>query len=250
MDSPDGESELRALVARALAAIDDDAPDYPEPLAALAGSPRWLAQLAQQPELGRALFAELRKLRPLTLWVRDRASVALAKKSAATLDGAVCSLLPGEPVPAPEGRECWLEVDAAEAESTLRTLPRGWGLILRGDLSEVSFAALRKLSPLRALGAVVQARPRPSEPAGHGSPSSETARLDLVIVQASAPIGDLPALSAHVEGARMLWSVDHPELRQLPPPRSPSIGVLCDGNHALAYALWLATVRLPPAPPR
>ncbi|MDB4985068.1 MAG: hypothetical protein JWN04_246 [Myxococcaceae bacterium] len=232
MSRPDSESAVRTLVERALLRIDDDAPDYGEPLLELAQSPAALAILGALPELGRPLFAELRKLRPLALWVRDSLELALAKKRDAVLDGAVCSIGAGSALLAPEGRECWLEVDAQAAESTLRGLPAGWGLIVIGDLSRVSFLALRKASPLRALGAALDGA------AGAACLLSE-ARLDLVIVREPGRPPDAAL------GARMLWSVHSPEQLRLAPEAAPSVGVLCDGNAALACALRLATMRQP-----
>jgi hypothetical protein len=221
-----GEAEVRALVEQALVAIDDDAPAYGEPLARLAGSPAALAILRAQPELARPLFVELRKLRPLTLWVHDRLELALAAKRDGVLDGAVCSLAPGTTLLRPEGRECWLETDALAAETTLRGLPPGWGLIVTGDLQAVSFQALRRASPLRALGALLR-----------DSALIPDTHLDLVIISDRAQVAD------ERRGARVLWSVQATDALQLPPEAAPSIGMICSAEHALACALRLATLR-------
>lgn len=231
----------RSLIERALTLIDDDAPDYGEPLQALT-EPPLLAHLRADPELGRALFVALRKLRPLSLWVRDHAEQALACKRDLSLDGAVCTLPEGGALPPPDGRECWLEVDAAHARQALATLPRGWGLVVTGALAQASFASLRRLSPLRALGAVVGRL-------AHG-PLPVDARLDLVIAPFGQLAGPQSNHGAHVHGARMLWSVESPEQLRLAPAGVPSMGFLCDGNDALLYALRLATVRLALVPPR
>ncbi|MDB4977229.1 MAG: hypothetical protein JWN48_5570 [Myxococcaceae bacterium] len=229
------DSAVRALVELALQRIDDDAPDYGEPLEALL-APAALAFLERTPELARPLFVELRKLRPLTLWVRDTVELALARKRDAVLDGAVCSLAPGTMLLQPEGRECWLEVDASAAESTLRGLPSGWGLVITGDLSRSSFPALRRASPLRALGAVLDGQPRPVD-----------ARLDLLIVRARS---ECPPRPTETSGTRVLWSVESAGALQLTPEFTPSIGVLCDGRAALAWALRLATLRTRGVPPQ
>lgn len=229
------EASVAALVALALRRIDEDAPHYGEPLRALT-APSALALLAGQPELSRPLFSELRKLRPLTLWVRDEVELALLAKRDAVLDGAVCSLPPGSALLRPDGRECWLMADAQTAESTLRALPAGWGLIVTGDLSSVSFAALRRASPLRALGAVLDGQPVPSQ-----------ARLDLLIVRAPA---ERPPPPTETSGTRVLWSVESPEALRLTPDFTPSIGVLCNAESAFGWALRLATLRSPCAPLR
>lgn len=230
------ETDVVTLVAGALAAIADDQPDYGARLSQLLESPHALSALARDPELGRALFVELRKLRPLSLWVRDEAASALALKRVASLDGAICRLGSGAQLPAPEGRECWLEVDAASAETTLRALPSGWGVIVTGDLEGLSFAGLRKAAPMRALGAVVD----------HATPALlevlRTARLDVVVVRAGTRLTHAPA-------ARTLWSVHSESELQLGDLPIASSGAVCAGKNALAWALMLATLRARPAGP-
>lgn len=225
------EIDVAQAVASALAAIADDQPDYRDRLCALAESPHALSELARDPELGRALFVELRKLRPLSLWVRDEATVALGAKRAASLDGAICRLPAGTQLPAPEGRECWLEVDAASAESTLRGLPSGWGVIVTGELAGLSFAGLRKAAPMRALGAVLD----------EGSPALlevlRAARLDVVVVRAGTR-------ASHAPAARTLWSVEAATELQLGELPTASAGAVCTGQNALAWALELATLRV------
>ena len=242
------EADVAGAVERALSAIENDSPDYAELLAELVDSPHALAVLARgtvarsraepphastsrEVELARALFAELRKLRPLSLWVRDEAACALATKRAASLDGAVCRLAPGEQLPPPEGRECWLEVDAAHAETTLRALPSGWGVIVTGELCSLSFAQLRKAAPLRALGAVLVEPPAPDL-----REALRAARLDLVVVRAGSEPGDAPA-------ARVLWSVHGPHEPQLGDLPIAAAGAVCDGKYALSWALRLASFR-------
>jgi hypothetical protein len=228
------EIDVDDAVARALAAIEDDLPDYAARLRELADSPRALAALGADPALGRALFVELRKLRPLSLWVRDHAARALAEKRAVSLDGAICRLAPGEQLPAPEGRECWLEVDAESAETTLRALPSGWGVIVTGDLSRLSFATLRKAAPMRALGAVLDdASPTLLE-------AVRAARLDVVVVRAGTQPDHAPA-------ARMLWAVHAPDELQLGALPIASSGAVCTGENALSWALSLASLRSRPA---
>jgi len=224
------EADVADTVLRALAAIADDAPDYGVLLARLVDSPPALRALAADPELGRALFVELRKLRPLSLWVRDQAGRALALKRAASLDGAICRLAAGEQLPPPEGRECWLEVDASNAETTLRALPSGWGVIVTGDLQALSFAALRKAAPLRALGAVLEA------PTPLLLEALRPARLDVLVVRAGSAPAQAPA-------ARWLWSVRELGELQLGAPPIASAGAVCDGKNALAWALSLASSR-------
>ena len=242
------EADVADTVERALCAIESDSPDYARLLAELLDSPHALAVLtrgtaagsrAEPPrastprelELGRALFVELRKLRPLSLWVRDDAACALATKRAASLDGAVCRLAPGEQLPPPEGRECWLEVDAAHAETTLRALPSGWGVIVTGELRGLSFTQLRKAAPLRALGAVLVEPPAPDL-----REALRAARLDLVVVRAGSEPGDAPA-------ARVLWSVHGPHEPQLGGLPIAAAGAVCDGKNALSWALRLASLR-------
>jgi hypothetical protein len=158
----------------------------------------------------------------------------------ASLDGAICRLLPGEQLPAPEGRECWLEVDAMSAETTLRALPSGWGVIVTGDLAQLSFADLRKAAPMRALGAVLD------DPAPSLLDVLRAARLDVVVVRA----GTRPD---HAPAARMLWALQAPDELQLGSLPIASSGAVCAGKNALAWALELATLRTRPAglsPPR
>jgi len=223
------EANLEARIDAALSAILDDSPDYARELDALAADPEALSRLAREPELARALFVELRKLRPTALWVRDRATVALTTKRDVCLDGAICRLAPKEQLPGPEGRECWLEVDSVSAESTLRGLPSGWGVLVAGDLSQVSFAALRRAAPLRALGVVL---------ADDTSVDSiePGARLDLMVARVGSLLPETPA-------ARVLWVSDTPDERQLLDRPIPSSGVVCRVPEARAWALRLASQR-------
>jgi hypothetical protein len=224
------ESDLETRLGRALSAILDDSPAYAAELTALADDPSMLAGMAAQPALVRPLLGELRKLRPVALWVRDGAAVALAQKRDLCLDGALCRLAPGEQLPVPEGRENWLEVDARSAESTLRALPSGWGVVVSGDLTQVSFTELRRAAPLRALGAVLgSADARTLEPG---------ARLDVVVA-------DVGADPFAVRAARVLWACEALDERQLLARPIPSSGVICHGTAALSWALRLASRRSP-----
>jgi len=243
------DAAVRACIERALVAIDEDLPDFRDPLFALAGSTFALAYLRSHPDLARPLFVELRKLRPLPLWVRDDVEPALVAKRDVVLDGAVCRVSTGTSVLKPEGRECWLEVDAQVAETTLRGLPGGWGLILDGDLTTLSLPALRKLAPLRAIGAVV-------------TDAQQTAdwlrgeRFDLVLPRRTEPARANvvePArfsLDARELGARVLWSVDDVDDLLRTPDAAPSVGVVCNAAAAQACALRLATARRPQLAPR
>lgn len=228
---------LQRALERALRAIDDDAPEYRAALDAIAANPGLMEQLRARPAQGHALFVELRKLRPLTLWVRDHAAVALACKRDFVLDGALCRIEPGAQLPPPEGRECWLEVDAAHAETTLRALPRGWGVLVSGELRQVSFAALRKLAPLRALGVVLAGEDATAYPLRLASLDS---RLDLALVQDGASAGSEAVQAA---AARVLWAIAAPSELQLSAPPIASSGAVCDGKQAPSWALCLATLR-------
>lgn len=227
-------TEVADLVSEALALIADDAPGYVVPLHALHALTE--QQLAEAADLLGPLFAELRKLRPFPLWVRDAPARALRLKELARLDGAICV---GEPV-ASEGRECWLEVPAGRAEQGLRELPPGWGLLVRGE--GAAWATLRKLAPLRALGLALDGEAIPHGP--HGLP----ARLDLITLDATR--ADEAAL-----GARVLWSVPSVDLRDRAEQalaltaQVPFSGLLCSGAEAMGCALWFATVRRRPRAP-
>jgi hypothetical protein len=121
-------------------------------------------------ELAR-LFAELRKLRPGAAVGDGAGRGSAAPQAEASLDGALCTAPPRPPAVstasarprrwsrvgaapiAPEGRECWMEIDAAgDRVAAATALPPGWGVVLRGALSAVSVAALRQSYPLRAWG--------------------------------------------------------------------------------------------------
>lgn len=223
-------AELRARVEAALAAMLDDSPSYGAQLRELERSAGLATVLDEEPELGRALMVELRKLRPTTLWVRDRAEPALRAKRLLFLDGAICRCEPFEPLPEPEGRECWLEVSARDAESALDALPRGWGLVVAGPLAGVSFASLRKRAPLRALGALFTGPVL----------IDASARLDLLV----QPAQHGPSASTEPLGARVLTLGESPETHDL--TRSAlSSGLVCDAETALSWALRLATKRRP-----
>lgn len=227
-DSPDEERTDAALTlaaARALSAIDADAPDYGEALRALLPSSSRLAQRAHEPPMA-ALFAELRKLRPTALWVRDRAELALSAKRTLQLDGALCTVADDEAIPPPAGRECWLELDEGGADARVAALPAGYGLALRGPVHALTVAAIRQRAPLRALGVIC--REAGALPA---------ARLDLVLIERGEPPAVQPA------GARVLCAGMAPEsLRTMHRERGLS-GLVCDASHACAWALRLAAHR-------
>jgi hypothetical protein len=220
--------EIAELVREALLLIDQDAPGYVVPLHALHALPA--TQLEDAEDLLAPLFVELRKLRPFPLWVRDTPARALALKALARLDGAIGV---GEPVAA-EGRECWLEVAASDAEQALRGLPAGWALLVRGE--RTSWPVLRKLSPLRALGIALDGEPLP-----HG-PHALPAPLDLVTLDPTR--ADEAGL-----GARVLWAVHSADLRDLADQALALTaqvrfsGLIVRGQDALPCALWFATVR-------
>ena len=225
------EQTISTLVTRLLRAIDDDdAPDYRALLSALSSNPAALRTLADDLSLCATLLPELRKLRPLGLWVRDEIDRALAAKRNLVLDGGICQIMAQVPTPAPVGRECWLEVPAHEAESRLAGLGAGWGLLVSGDVSDGLLASLRRAAPLRALGVVLTA-PLSAVP---------TVRLDLVL-RLDAP-RDASAGSA-VPGARVLWAGVAPEAHAALAASGQNVGLVCDAEQALAWALRLAMTR-------
>jgi hypothetical protein len=223
--------EIASLVREALGMIDEDVPGYVVPLHALHALPS--EQLEAEADLVAPLFVELRKLRPFPIWVREAPTRALKLKTLGKLDGAIGV---GDPVSA-EGRECWLEVSATQAEQALRTLPLGWGLLVRGE--RAPWSTLRKLSPLRALGIALDGEPVPHGP--HGLPR----QLDLITLDPTR--ADEAGL-----GARVLWSVHSADLRDLADQalaltrQVPFSGLICKGADALACALYFATVRRRP----
>jgi phosphohistidine swiveling domain-containing protein len=132
----------------------------------------------------RRLFAEVRKLRPTPLWVAGDAAAALRLKDDACLDGALCSWPAGIELPPALGRECWVEIDAKEVATRLPAVPRGWGVVVVGDLGAVQLSALRTVSPLRAFGVRLT---QPEAPLPEGA-------LDLLVIDfALGPNLALPA---------------------------------------------------------
>jgi phosphohistidine swiveling domain-containing protein len=156
------------------------------------------------PELKR-LFAQVRKLRPAPLWVFGDAEVALRLKEDACLDGALCTLANGVGPPPARGRECWLELDASEIEERWTSLPAGWGVVLRGDLTRVSIAGLRRAAPLRALGVRLE----------HPAALLPEGRLDLLVLACSEQEERLEAartsLLARADAARVLHLLNFSE---------------------------------------
>lgn len=229
-DSQDDEqrgSAIAASVDRALAAIRADAPDYAEALRDLLPESLRLAQRAHEPAMAE-LFAELRKLRPISLWVRDRVAPALAAKGTLQLDGALCAVADDEAVPPPAGRECWIELDASGAEARVAALPGGYGLVLRGPVHDLTLAAIRRRAPLRALGVVCRA-----------VEDLPDARLDLVLIERDAR----GAIHGAPAGARILCSGMAPESVRLVERERGLGGLVCDAAHACAWALRLAAHR-------
>jgi hypothetical protein len=214
---------LRSQLEAALAAIDADSANYGDTLATLLDASAQLAQCVHE-ALVSELFAELRKLRPTALWVRDRAPLALALKRALHLDGALCSLDAQAPFPAAQGRECWLELPADSEEARLRALPSGFGLVLNGPHHDLTLAAIRRALPLRALGVVCQSAAALPE-----------ARLDLALFEEGGP--------CPVRGARVLCTGIEPEAVREEHLEQGLGGIVCDASHALAWALRLAVQR-------
>jgi pyruvate,orthophosphate dikinase len=186
----------------------------------------------------RRLFTELRKLRPTPLWVSGEASEALRLKDDACLDGALCAWPAQGELPAAQGRECWVEIDAARVEMHLPTLPRGWGVVVAGDLSAVRLAELRALAPLRALGARL-VTPDATLPEGN---------WDLLVVEARGSehqrdidlAGDLPPQNRG-SAPRLLQVMNFPE--RSPVPSGNNVGWLCPASHVALSALRYAALR-------
>lgn len=195
-------SEPIRLVEAALAAIEEDSPRFRDHVAALLDTeldglleapPRGHASRAQgapprvrAPEL-RRLLAELRKLRRTALWGYGPCEAALQAKEACSLDGIVCPIVSVEGLPAPRGRECWVEIDAKAAPTLLPELAPGWGAVISGELAEAPLVALRRLSRLRPLGV------RVTPPIGAHLLSLTHLNLDLALI--ASDVGDLEALS-------------------------------------------------------
>jgi phosphohistidine swiveling domain-containing protein len=222
------------------------------------------------PELKR-LFTQVRQLRSAPVWAAGELAQALRVKEDACLDGALCTLSAGGSLPPPRGRECWLELDAAEL-ADVATLPAGWGVVVRGDLSDVSIAALRAAAPLRALGVRLD----------HPTAFLPQGRLDLVVVDARIPeqdpdpearapahdrdrpaagpeLHDLEqhlALLAKVDSARVLYAVNFSESASVAPTSAWSLAALARRDNvgwvysasqaaqgALRDAAWRRAVR-------
>jgi hypothetical protein len=222
--------EIAHLVREALTLIDADAPGYVVPLHALHALPT--EQLEEEHDLLAPLFVELRKLRPFPLWVRATPARAVALKQLGKLDGAIGV---GTVVQS-DGRECWLEVPAASAEEAMRTLPIGWGLLVRGE--RAPWSILRRIGPLRALGCALDGE---AVPHGPHALLSDT-QLDLITL-------DPTRADEASFGSRVLWSVHSRDLRDLADQalalteQVPFSGLICHGDDALSCALFFATVR-------
>lgn len=225
---------LTELVARILRALeDDDAPDYRALLSGIIDDPASCEALLADGNLASGLTTELRKLRPIGLWVRDALAPALNVKRICCLDGAICRIATDAATPAPVGRECWLEVPAHEAEARARRLGAGWGLLIRGDPAAGTLAAVRRHAPLCALGLVVTT-PLTSVPA---------TRLDLVVVEERAR----HAHRTTIPGARVVWAGVPPEAHAALAGSGQNTGLACAADDALRWALRLALTRAPRA---
>jgi phosphohistidine swiveling domain-containing protein len=176
----------------------------------------------------RQLMQELRKLRPVALWAYGPAAPALATKEEACLDGIVCPLEDPERLPTPQGRECWVEVPAADVLALLPRIPPGWGIVVRAGADELAWSEVRRASRLRPLGCHL------TLPCPHRPPPG----LDLLIV--SGHVGALEELSPLA--ARVLVAGDFSQIRTGIGHSSWS-GLLCRTERTLACALELASVR-------
>jgi hypothetical protein len=237
-------SEPIRLVEAALAAIDEDSPRFRDHVAALLdteldglweASPGGHASFGERalprvpgPEL-RRLLAELRKLRRTALWAYGPCEAALQAKEVCSLDGIVCPIASVAGLPAPRGRECWVEVDSKLAPALLPALAPGWGAVICGELAEAPLLALRKLSRLRPLGV------RVSSPIAADALARAHLNLDLALLAPN--VGDLEALSnlaprrlRCVDSGADLGGFGH----------MTQAGVLCALEHALEAALRLA----------
>jgi phosphohistidine swiveling domain-containing protein len=187
-------------------------------------------RLPLQPQIADAelkrLFAEVRKLRPSPLWVAGPAQEALRLKDEACLDGALCSWPAQGELPPGQGRECWIEISATQIQARLPELPRGWGVVVTGDLSGLSVATLRRWFPLRALGV----RFENVEAALPDGP------LDLAVFSAAAG-----SLQNQVEALRQVHVVNFSG--DLPVPDGNNVGWACPVSTVALMALGYATAR-------
>lgn len=175
----------------------------------------------------RKLFAEVRKLRPTPLWVAGEASQSLRLKDDACLDGALCPWPAQGELPAALGRECWVEIAADQIEAQLPNVPRGWGVVVAGDLRGVRLSELRALSPLRAFGARLVS-PDAVLPDGP---------WDLLISDFS---DDLPP-QKRGSAPRLLQVMNFPE--RAPVPSGNNVGWVCPASHVALSALRYAALR-------
>lgn len=192
----------------------------------------YLGRLPLQPQIAdpelKQLFVEVRKLRPTPLWVVGPAEAALRLKDEACLDGALCSwpaqgeLMPGQ------GRECWIEIAAPEIAARVPALPRGWGVVVTGDLAGLSVAALRRSFPLRAWGVRFE----------HSEASLPDAALDLAVLTAPAE-----SLQKRLEAARLLHVVNFSG--DLPVLEGTNVGWGCPVSTVALRALGYASARAP-----
>ncbi len=175
----------------------------------------------------RRLFVEARKLRPTPLWVAGEASEALRLKDDACLDGALCPWPAQGELPIGSGRECWLEIPVHEIETRLAQVPRGWGVVITGDLQGLRLAELRQRAPLRAFGARLD---RPDAPLPEGP-------LDLLVIDFAE---DLPR-EKRASAPRLLKLMNFPE--RAPVPSGNNVGWVCPASHAPRTALRYAALR-------
>jgi|GEM_PF-5460879 len=194
------------------------------------------------------LAQELRKLRPLALWGYGPPEAALRAKEEACLDGVVCPVRDLEGVPPARGRECWLELSAERAAELLPHVPAGWGVVLRGEVSEARLAELRGLARLRPFGvhlpeAFAETHAAQPKMAGagierstpRGSASARAEGFELAVVPPN--VGALTPLSGLAP--RLLLRLDSAQDAALLGQLAVG-GVLCETGRSFEWMLRLA----------
>ncbi len=230
-------NDLNALVAQCLADIDEDAPTFRGLCERLRSAPPDLLLNAQRfPELA----VELRKLRPCALWAYGSPLDTLRAKVSMCLDGIVCPVTSGSDLPPAQGRECWLELEAENAERLLPTLPSGWGVVIRGAYHEIPWQNLRRLSRLRPLGVHLTQVPLQHSARPHP--------LDLVVGQRDVGYAEaLSSLAPRALGWPSLGVAWASGLARI--GRSGKLGLLCKTGEALDWVLRLGAQGLCPTLP-
>jgi hypothetical protein len=220
---------LSAQLARALAAIDADEPAFADELRALAALP--LPDLVREPEAldGQlaALFAGLRRLRPLPVWCRGSLHGALATRDAYGLEGALVEAPlpePGVELPRGRGREVYWRVGAEALPRLLSVpsqLPAGVGVVLDAP-DPAELAALRSALRGRAVGIAAH----PDRLAAYSG-----ARLDLLVIVGETP-PDAQLAEAAVAVRTLVWAEGT--------VRRSRVGAIVATEHAPSTALWLS----------